>query len=74
MIKPEQIPDEVVWKLHDKLWEVGNPSVAEARTALAAVLNTWPWAKEEARPNITFDGKPITVHYLILPLTEASDE
>ncbi len=42
MIKPEQIPPEVVWKLHDKLWEVGNPSVAEARTALAATLNAWP--------------------------------
>lgn len=42
MIKPEQVPNEVVWKLHDKLWKHGGPSVDEAREAIAAALNAWP--------------------------------
>ena len=42
MIKPEHIPDEVAWKLHDKLWSVGGPSVDDVRAAIAAALNAWP--------------------------------
>jgi hypothetical protein len=43
---------------------------ARARAACLAMLNAWPWAKEENRPNITLDGRPITVHTIILPLTQ----
>ena len=42
MIRAEQIPDEVAWKLHDKLWKVGGPSVDEVRASIAAALNAWP--------------------------------
>lgn len=45
MIRAEQIPDEVAWKLHDKLWKVGGPSVDEVRAALAAAINAWPEVK-----------------------------
>jgi hypothetical protein len=42
MIRADQIPDEVAWKLHDKLWKVGGPSVDEVRATIAAALNAWP--------------------------------
>lgn len=45
MIRADQIPDEVAWKLHDKLWKVGGPSVDEVRATIAAALNAWPGAK-----------------------------
>jgi hypothetical protein len=56
MIKPDQIPDEVVeaaaraaWKLKDqRLWETLKATQPnwrdEAREALAAALNAWPGA------------------------------
>lgn len=47
---------------------------AEARAACLAMLKAWPGIKEEHRPNITFDGKPITVSYIILPLTEKQSD
>jgi len=79
MINPEQIPDEVVWKLHDKLWEVGNPSVAEARTAIAAAINAWPGVKLENLCSWVMDGPDLPyveeTASIILPLsTEARDE
>ena len=46
MIKPEHIPDEVAWKLHDKLWSVGGHSVDDVRAAIAAALSAWPNAFE----------------------------
>ena len=54
MLKPEQIPDEVVeaaaraaWKLKDqRLWEILKATQPnwrdEAREALAAAINAWP--------------------------------
>jgi hypothetical protein len=65
MIRAEQIPDEVAWKLHDKLWKVGGPSVDEVRAALAVALNAWP--EMSARP--TFGPSRI-----ILPLTQESKD
>lgn len=63
MIKPEQVPDEVAWKLHDKLWSVGGHSVDDVRAAIAATLSAWP--------GMHFIGN-IGVH---LPLpAEASDD
>jgi hypothetical protein len=42
MIRADMIPDEVVWKLHDKLWKVGGPNVDEVRASIAAALQAWP--------------------------------
>ena len=72
MIKPEHIPDEVAWKLHDKLWSVGGHSVDDVRAAIAAALNAWP-----NRVTVKDDGRRQTyiIPAIILPLpTEASDD
>jgi len=71
MLKPEQIPDEVVEAAAKTLMDPDYPNswpawMDEARAALAAALNAWPDA--EARP--TFGPSRI-----ILPLPqEVSDE
>lgn len=72
MIKPEHIPDEVAWKLHDKLWSVGGHSVDDVRAAIAAALNAWP-----GMLLYPADGLDLTINpdRLILPLPqENSDE
>lgn len=73
MTRPDQIPPEVAWKLHDKLWKVGGPSVDEVRAALAAAINAWPEVKR-VKGYFTHD----TDYYepaIILPLPqEVSDE
>jgi hypothetical protein len=66
MVDPKQIPDEVVWKLQDKLWRMGGASVDETRAALAAALAAWPGAGDE----YPGDGTPC----LILPLQEKSND
>ena len=71
MIKPEQVPDEVVWKLHDKLWKHGGPSVDEARKAIAAALNAWPGMRLGKYRDVAGDNDRII---LPLPPQEASDE
>ena len=71
MIKPEQVPDEVVWKLHDKLWKHGGPSVDETRKAIAAALSAWPGMHLGAPWVI---GVPnVTSIILPLPAQEARD-
>lgn len=73
MIRPDQIPNEVAWKLHDKLWRVGGPSVDEARAAIAAALGAWPGAHVHEWQRPWLGGMSGTD--IILPLsTEASDE
>lgn len=76
MIKPEQVPDEVAWKLlvqHDKLWSVGGLSIDEVRASIAAAINAWPGV--DYRP-----GSKVTKTWrdpgkIILPLpTEKSDD
>lgn len=42
MITADMIPNEVVWKLHNKLWGSAQFSVEEGRAAIAAALNAWP--------------------------------
>jgi hypothetical protein len=71
MLKPEQIPDEVAWKLHDKLWSVGGCSVDDIRAAIAAALNVWPGMSQLAE-NDSASIREMAA--LILPLpTEAGD-
>lgn len=76
MIKPEHIPDEVAWKLHDKLWSVGGHSVDDVRAAIAAALNAWPEMKTETTFWSNADGAGCGRHALSLPLPpqEASDD
>ncbi|HLO79199.1 MAG TPA: hypothetical protein VK196_22300 [Magnetospirillum sp.] len=62
MIDPKQIPDEA-WKA------TGLPKGMACR-AIAAALNAWPGSKEEIERYISFDGEPITLHHLILPLPQ----
>ncbi len=46
MIRPEQIPDEVVDALHSSLADDGDTltEVWDCRVAIAAALNAWPGA------------------------------
>jgi len=79
MLKPEQVPDEVVeaaaqaaWKLKDqRFWEILKATQPdwkdEARATIAAAINAWPgmWHIEA----VDFE------HKIILPLPqEARDE
>ena len=73
MIKPEQVPNEVVWKLHDKLWKHGGPSVDEARKAIAAALSAWPGMKTETTFWSNADGAGCGRHVLSLPLPSQED-
>ena len=76
MLKPEQIPDEVVeaaaraaWKLKDqRLWEILKATQPnwrdEAREALAAAINAWPgavWRESGV-------GREIVSRRIVLPL------
>ena len=72
MLKPEQVPDAVAWKLHDKLWSVGGPSVDDVRAAIVAALNAWPGMHIHEWQRPWLGGMSGTD--LIIPLTEASDE
>ena len=64
MLKPEQVPDEVVEAFRDAWTQKLN-----ARKAIAAALNAWPGK------DIVGYGPPFYGIDLILPLpTEASDE
>jgi hypothetical protein len=47
MIRPEQIPDEVVEALHSLFAWIGNSD--GAREAIAAALNAWEGATTEPR-------------------------
>ena len=68
MIKPEQIPDEVVEELHSLFAWIGNSD--GAREAIAAALAAWPWAETRLED---WHTPPETV--LILPLSkEGADE
>ena len=67
MIKPEHIPDEVAWKLHDKLWSVGGHSVDNVRAAIAAALDAWPEMKTETTFWSNADGAGCGRHVLSLP-------
>jgi hypothetical protein len=72
MIKPEQVPDEVAWKLHDKLWSVGGYSVDDIRAAIAAALNAWP-GMSQLEENDSASIREMAA--LILPLPqEARDD
>jgi len=63
MITADQIPDEVAWKLQDRLCT--DVSVEQCRAALAAALNAWPG--KSTRTGIYTD--------IILPLSkEGADE
>ena len=69
MIKPEQIPDEVVEELHGLVAWIGNSD--GAREAIAAALNAWP----NAIPTTATDHLLVARPALILPLPKyAADE
>lgn len=72
MIKFEQVPDEVVHKLHDKLWGSSQFSVEEGRAAIAAALNAWPGMHTHEWQRPWLGGMSGTD--LILPLTENPDD
>jgi hypothetical protein len=57
------IPDEVVWKIQDKMWRMGGSSVEEVRAALAAGLAAWPGIQ-----HIVWNGQLIL--HLKAPLTK----
>jgi hypothetical protein len=67
MIKPEQIPDEVVEAAAKSISEFSEPidkwryHIPEARDAIAAAINAWPGM--ECRPTFTPSR-------IILPLAE----
>jgi len=66
MIKPEQIPDEVVEELHSL--DAWRGSASEARAAIAAALAAWPNKESLNKPGDW--GR-----YIVLPLTqEARDD
>ena len=69
MIKPEQVPDEVV----DALLDTSN--VAKPwKHAIAAALNAWPGMEQDQLFHGFTDGTHYFQPRLILPLpTEASD-
>lgn len=58
MIRPEQIPDEVV-EAHISILErmmIGPPTKKSSRAAIAAAINAWPGAalSQRIRPTIGF--------------------
>jgi len=71
MLKLEQIPDEVAWKLHNKLWGSTQFSVEEGRAAIAAAINAWPGMKTKLANSINVEPRE---QHLILPLTEPRDD
>lgn len=66
MLKPEQVPDVVVWKLHNKLWGSGQFSIEEGYAAIAAAINAWPGMYAKAYTEWTEVRLPLP--------TEPSDE
>lgn len=84
MIKPEQIPDEVVeaaaraaWKLKDqRLWEILKATQPnwrdEAREALAAAINAWPGF--EYRADVAFPAFGYGPNGIVLPLLNEESE
>ena len=77
MLKLEQIPDEVAWKLHNKLWGSTQFSVEEGRAAIAAALTAWPGMHDHDRLVVRDNGEGYDreVIGLILPLnTENSND
>jgi hypothetical protein len=66
VIRPDQIPDEVVDALHSSLADDGDTltEVWDCRVAIAAALNAWP--DMEVRP--TFNPSRI-----ILPLAQEKE-
>lgn len=64
MIKPEQIPDEVVRRF--STWQFPKCSDKLMRGMLADAINAWPGMTENMEPGM--------YHELILPLTENHDD
>jgi hypothetical protein len=65
MLKPEQVPKEVV----DAFWQHFQDNKS-TDGAIAAALSAWPGARERLVPSMVSGDR----HCLILPLTEASDD
>lgn len=62
MIKPEQIPYEVIVAACE---EYGGGHLVDMKHAIAAALNAWPWK---------FTADSIKMEHIVLPLKEANDD
>ena len=64
MLKPDQVPNEVVWKLQDFLCVI---TIEECREAIAAALKAWP-GMSQLKENDSASIREMAA--LILPLPQ----